>query len=279
MATKTALVLEGGGMRGMFTAGVLDVLAEHGKTDFSHVYGVSAGVINGANFLAGQPGRFCRDVLAYRDDPNFMGPWSYATTGNVSSREFLYEKVNKSYDPYDYATFNRNETPFTVVATDLTFGTPVYLDVESLPEHMDAIVASSSLPCLSETVEYQGNRLLDGGTSDSVPVERALADGAERLVVVLTRHWGYQKRHGYSLMPMAKRLYADYPYYLQALDTRAERYNAQRETIGRLQTEGVAEVVAPTKPVEMSVLGSDGHGLLELYVDGRRMGASLLDRL
>lgn len=279
MATKTALVLEGGGMRGMFTAGVLDVLLEKGCTNFSHVYGVSAGAISGATFLANQPGRFCRDVLAYRDDPDFMGPWSYVKTGNVSGRNFLYEKVNKQFDPYDYAAFNRNDTPFTVVATDLTFGTPVYLDVESLPDQMDAIVASSSLPCLSEVVEYQGNHLLDGGTSDSVPVERALADGADRLVVVLTRHWGYVKKHGYSLMPMAKRLYAEYPYYLQALDTRAERYNAQRETIGKLEAEGIAEVVAPTKPVEMSVMGTDGHALLDLYVDGRRMGMSLLERL
>lgn len=124
---KVALVLEGGGLRGMFTAGVLDVFLEQGLVGFSHIYGVSAGAINGANFKAGQIGRFCRDTLAFRDNPEFMSLASLALTGNITGREFLFTKVNASLDPFDYAHFNANPVPFTAVASDLTFGTAAYL--------------------------------------------------------------------------------------------------------------------------------------------------------
>ena len=276
---RVALVLEGGGMRGMFTAGVLDVFLEQGFRDFSHIYGVSAGAINGANFKAGQVGRFCRDTLAARDNPAFMSLRSLALTGNVTGREFLYDTVNTRMDPFDCAAFNADPVPFTVVASDLTFGTAAYLDVADLPSQMDAIVASSSLPSLSEVVTYDGRRLLDGGTCDSVPVERALADGADELVVVLTQHRGYRKSEAYSLMGVARRLYGDYPYYLEALETRGARYNAQLDHVFELEAEGVAHVMAPSAPVELALMEEDGTKLLELYVDGRRMGTALLQQL
>lgn len=276
---KAALVLEGGGLRGMFTAGVLDVFLEQGFVDFSHIYGVSAGAINGANFKAGQIGRFCRDTLAFRDNPEFMSLASLALTGNITGREFLFTKVNASLDPFDYAHFNANPVPFTAVASDLTFGTAAYLEVRQLPEQMDVIVASSSLPCLSEIVAWEGRRLLDGGTCDSVPVERALAEGAQRLIVVLTQHRGYRKSSAYSLMQVARRLYGDYPYYLEALASRGERYNRQLDRVFELEAAGVAHVVAPSAPVELDLLEEDGSKLLELYVDGRRMAMGLLQEL
>lgn len=276
---KTALVLEGGGMRGMFTAGVLDVFLEQGFHDFSHIYGVSAGAINGANFKAAQVGRLCRDTLAFRDNPQFMSLRSLALTGNVTGREFLYGKVNRVLDPFDCAAFNAEGTPFTVVASDLTFGTAAYLAVDDLPSQMDAIVASSSLPTLSEVVPYDGRRLLDGGTCDSIPVERALADGADELVVVLTQDRAYEKPLDYPLMAVARRLYGDYPYYLEALKSRGRRYNEQRARVFELEAEGRARVLAPSSPVELSLMETDGSKLLELYVDGRRMATALLQDL
>ena len=276
---KVALVLEGGGLRGMFTAGVLDVFLEQGFVDFSHIYGVSAGAINGANFKAGQIGRFCRDTLAFRDNPEFMSLASLALTGNITGREFLFHTVNTRLDPFDYAHFNANPVPFTAVASDLTFGTAAYLEVSQLPAQMDIIVASSSLPSLSEIVTWEGRRLLDGGTCDSIPVEKALADGAQQLVVVLTQHWGYRKSSTYSLMHVARRLYGDYPYYLEALASRGERYNQQLDHVFELEAAGVAHVVAPSAPVELDLMEEDGSKLLELYVDGRRMATGLLQEL
>lgn len=276
---RVALVLEGGGLRGMFTAGVLDVLLERGVDDFSHIYGVSAGAINGSNFKAGQIGRLCRETLAFRDNPDFMSLTSLARTGNITGREFIYHDINTVIDPFDHAAFNADATPFTVVATDVTFGTAAYLDVERLPEQIGAIVASSSLPTLSQVVDYDGRRLLDGGTADSIPVERALADGAEHLVVVLTQARDYVKPLDYSLMAVARRRYADHPYFLEALASRGARYNAQRAHVFELEAAGVADVLAPSRPVDLSLLENDGERLLSLYVDGRRMAVALLQRL
>lgn len=275
-SNEVALVLEGGGMRGMFTGGVVDTLLENQLTNFSHVYGVSAGAINGTNFLGHDTGRFCRDVLAFRDNPDFFSFYSLAKTGNVMGREFIFKDVNNDIDPFSYEVFNKNPTPYTVVASDVTFGTPVYLDVKQLPRDMDAIVASSSLPTLSEIVEYKGKRLLDGGTTDSIPVEKALADGAKKLVVVLTQDRSYIRPEGYSLMSVAATRYYAYPYFIEALRTRPERYNAQRKFIFELEAAGKALVIAPSKPVNLSLIGQDGSDLLRLYVDGMRQTNAVL---
>lgn len=276
---KVALVLEGGGLRGMFTAGVLDVFLERGFKDFSHIYGVSAGAINGCNFKAGQIGRLCRETLAFRDNPDFMSFWSLARTGNITGREFVYRDVNTLIDPFDCAAFNANPVPFTAVASDVVFGTAAYLDVDDLPAQIGAIIASSSLPTLSEIVDYDGRRLLDGGTCDSIPVEKALEDGAEKLVVVLTQARDYVKSSDYSLMAVAKRRYGAYPYFIEALATRGDRYNAQRRHVFELEAAGTAHVLAPSHPVDLSLLEIDGGKLLSLYVDGRRMATSLLQTL
>lgn len=276
--TGVDLVLEGGGMRGMFTAGVLDVFQEHGVYGFDTVWGVSAGAINAASYLSRQIGRYMRESLALRDDRRFMSLWSLATTGNLAGADFMYHQVQDDIDPYDYAAFAARRSRYMVVATDVVFGTPSYLEVKSLPEDIDKVRASASLPVISRIVEVGQERLLDGGTADSVPVERALEEGAERAVVVLTQDRGYEKPSGYELQTLADRRYADFPYYLEALRTRAERYNAQRQRIWELEREGKAVVVAPSAPVTVgSTSGSDGEGLLRLYLDGRRQATEALE--
>lgn len=276
---KVALVLEGGGMRGMFTAGVLDVLLEHGIVNFSHVYGVSAGAINGANYMAGAAGRFCRDVLAFRDRPEFFSLFSYVKTGNVMGKEFLFEDVSNDIDPFPYKNFNNNPVPFTVVATDVTFGTPVYLDVKSLPRDFDAIIASASLPLLSEVCTIEGKRLLDGGTADSIPVERALMDGAEKLVVVSTQDRNYVRPPQDPVTHLIQERYHSYPYYLETLRKRPEHYNAQRQYVFELEAAGKAVVLAPAKPVELATLEQDGENLLRLYIDGARQARAALEQM
>ena len=276
--TGVDLVLEGGGMRGMFTAGVLDVLQEHGVYGFDTVWGVSAGAINAASYLSRQIGRYMRESLAFRDDRRFMSLWSLATTGNIAGADFMYHAIQDDIDPFDYETFAKRRSRYMVVATDVVFGTPDYLEVRSLPEDIDKVRASASLPVLSRIVEVGESRLLDGGTADSVPVERALAEGADKALVVLTQDRGYVKRGPYELQPLADRRYSDFPYYLEALRTRAERYNEQREHIWGLEREGKAVVIAPSEPVRVgSTSGADGEGLLRLYLDGRRQAAAALE--
>ena len=276
--TGVDLVLEGGGMRGIFTAGVLDVLQEHGVFGFDTVWGVSAGAINAASYLSRQVGRYMRETLAFRDDRRFMSLWSLATTGDIAGADFLYHKVQDDIDPFDYAAFASRRSRYMVVATDVVFGTPAYLEVSELPRDVERVRASASLPAISRVVEVGQSRLLDGGTADSVPVERALSEGADTALVVLTQDRTYQKHGAYELQALADRRYADFPYYLEALRSRAARYNAQRDRIWELERAGRVVVVAPSAPVHVgSTSGGDGEALLRLYLDGRAQGEAALD--
>lgn len=278
--TGVDLVLEGGGMRGLFTAGVLDVLQEQGVYGFDTVWGVSAGAINATSYLSRQQGRYMRESLAFRDDPRFMSLKSFAKTGDIAGADFLYHQIQDEIDPFDYETFAQRRSRFVAVASSLAFGTPAYLEVRSLPEEVDKVRASASLPVVSRIVELEEGRFLDGGTTDSVPVERALEEGADTAVVVLTQDRGFEKKPAPELQALADRRYASYPYYLEAMRSRPQRYNAQRERIWELEREGKIVVVAPSSPVTVgSTSGSDGEGLLRLYLDGRRQAAGALDAI
>ena len=286
-----ALVLEGGGFRGMFTAGVLDVLQEAGVYGFSSIWGVSAGAVNASNFRSRQIGRTMRDILAFRDDRRFMSLWSFATTGDVAGADFMYDEVQYRLDPCDKAAFNASETPFYAVVSDVTFGVADYLPVRRYPEDLVRVRASASLPTVSRLVEIDGHRYLDGGTTDSIPYGPALGLPGEREVaghvpagralVVLTLDRTLRKRLAGSGEQLALRShrYDAYPYYLEALRTRAERYNAQRDRLWELEREGTCLVVAPEEPVCVGSSTRDGESLLTLYVAGRRQARERLDEI
>ncbi len=275
-----ALVLEGGGFRGMFTAGVLDVLMEHDIYDFSSVWGVSAGAINAANFKSRQIGRTMRDMLAFRDDWRFMSLRSFAATGDMAGGDFMYHEVQDKLDPCDVDTFNAGELPMYAVVSDVVFGTPAYLRVETLPDDVEVVRASASLPAVSKMVEIDGHRYLDGGTCDSMPYATAMGlDGArapegyvpaERALVVLTLDRAFEKDPSGEALAIRSRRYDSYPYYLEALRTRAERYNASRKRLWDLESEGRCLVMAPEKPVAVKTNERDGGALLDLYLQGRR---------
>lgn len=276
MSQDTALVLEGGGFRSMFTSGVLDVFMERGLYGFGSVWGVSAGALVGASFVSRQIGRSCRINLAYRDDRRYMSAYQLATTGNIMSTTFLYQDVQNELDPFDYVTFNSSATTLYAVASDVVFGQPAYLKVDSLPEKTDYLRVSASLPMVSQIVEVQGRRYLDGGTCDSVPVEQALRqEGTTRAVVVLTQDRAYAKKP-VSTPGALRTLYGDYPYYLEALLTRPERYNAQRQRIWELERQGSIVVIAPERPVEVGNMEHDGAKLLDLYQQGRDVASKVL---
>ena len=281
-----ALVLEGGGFRGMFTAGVLDVLQERDLTGFSSIWGVSAGAINGSNFRSRQIGRTMRDILAFRDDRRFMSLWSFATTGDIAGADFMYGEVQDRLDPCDVDTFNSSETPFYAVVSDVTFGVPDYLPVRRFPEDPVKVRASASLPTVSRIVEIDGHRYLDGGTTDSIPYETAMGipgarevEGhvpAERALVVLTRDRAYERGAGSEAIALKSHRYDRYPYYLEALQTRGERYNAQRARLWELERAGRCLVIAPEEPVTVGSSTRDGESLLSLYIAGRRQAEARL---
>ena len=287
--TQNALVLEGGGYRGVFTAGVLDVLMEHGLTNFASVWGTSAGALNASSFKSRQIGRTIRIMLSFRDDRRLMSFFSLATTGNITGGDFLYHTVQDEIDPCDIATFNNNPMRMYVCASDVVFGIPHYFEVKSLPDDVDMIRASSSLPLVSTAVEIGEHRYLDGGTTDSVPVEMALGmksapetedyEPAGRAVVVLTQHREYEKGKQLERMAVLSRRYKEFPLYMDALNTRAERYMQQRERIWDLEREGRILVLAPETPVTVATNEHAGEPLLTLYLLGRRQVERRIDEI
>lgn len=277
-AGKVAMVLEGGSFRCQFTAGVLDVFMENG-VEVSACYGVSAGALSGLNYKSRQIGRANRVNLAFCNDSRYMGAKSFATSGSVVGYDFLLNDIQDRLDPFDNDAFEKTPMSLYAVATDVVFGTPAYLPVENAVLDVDALRATTSLPLMTQPVEMGDAIYLDGGVADSVPVEHALEDaGFDRAIVVLTQDRTY-KKGPYEFLAAAHARYAAYPYLLEALENRHERYNEQREHIWEYERQGRALVIAPPQPVEVGHIEHDPAKLLALYIQGRQEGKRRLDEV
>ncbi len=292
--SDNAMVLEGGGFRGMFTAGVLDVLMEHGVWDFSSAWGVSAGAIAATSYKSRQIGRSMRIMLAFRDDRRFMSLWSFARTGDIAGSDFMYDEVQNRLDPVDLPTFHSNPLRMYAVATDVVYGAPAYLPCVTFPDDVKKVQASASLPPVSRMVEVDGHHYLDGGTSDSIPFEVALGlDGAPQVeghapaskaLVVLTKDRSYQKALSpltYEYIALRSHRYDGFPLYEGLLQSRPDRYNTQRQRLFDLeeQPDSPVLVFAPEKPVEVGVSERSGAKLLDLYLQGRSQAERRLDEV
>ncbi len=183
---EAALILEGGGMRGFFTAGVLDCFMDNDMW-FRNLYGVSAGACHGCSYASHQRGRAFEINTKYRDDKRYASFYSLITTGDYFGRDFQLRVIPKELNLYDYETFKKSGINFYAVATNCETGMAEYLKVEDMDEDIDKIWASSTLPLLSQMVEIDGKKYLDRGMSDSIPASRAIKDGNKKVVVVLTR--------------------------------------------------------------------------------------------
>lgn len=277
-AGKVALVLEGGSFRGQFTAGVLDVMMEHG-VEVAACYGTSAGALNGLNYKSRQIGRVNRVNLAFCNDSRYIGAQSLISTGSMVGYDFMLNDVQDRLDPFDNDAYLANPMEMWACATDIVFGTAAYLPVRNATLDVDYLRATTSLPLVTKPVEIDGHLYLDGGTADSVPVEHVLEDaGFDRAIVVLTQDRSYVKQPS-SQMALARRMYAGYPYLLDAMENRHERYNEQREHIWEYERSGCALVLAPPKPVEVGHVEHDPVKLLELYLQGRQEATRRLDEI
>ena len=275
---KTAVIFEGGSMRCQFTAGVIDVLLEHG-IEFPACFGVSAGAMSALSYKSRQIGRVNRINLAFCNDSRYMGVKAIASSGGLVGYDFMFNDVQDRIDPFDNEAYLDNPMRLFAVATDILFGTAEYLEVKNAILDIDMIRATTSLPLLTPPVEIDGRRYLDGGVADSVPVEHVLKDeGYGRAVVVLTQDRGY-KKGAYEFMAAARARYAEYPYLIEAIETRHERYNEQRERIWEYERTGRALVLAPPEPVEIGHVEHDPEKLLALYIQGRQEAERNLDAL
>lgn len=275
---RSALVMEGGGMRGMFTCGVIDVFMENG-IDFDMAVGVSAGVTFGCNIKSRQIRRPLNYTLAYRRDKRYSSLSSFLKTGDYFNVEFCYHEIPDKLDPFDHETFASNPMEFYVTATDCLTGKAVYhrcSDGKTLDTEW--IRASASLPVLARPVEIDGGKYLDGGVSDSVPFEFAKSLGFDKRVLVLTKQKGYRKQKS-KFLPFIKIACKKYPAIVEDMKVRHEVYNKQMEEIDLLEERGEIFVIRPPKPLDMKVTEKDTDKLKAAYEVGRETALSLLPAL
>ena len=239
---KSGLVLEGGAMRGMYTAGVLDVLLEK-SVSFDAIMGVSAGALFGPNFLSKQPGRVIRYNKRFIRDKRYKGWGCLLREGNLFSTGFAYGEVPRKLDVFDDETFKSSGVPFYAVVTALETGEPEYMEIKSVFEDMDKLRASGSMPFVSRPVEIGGKLYLDGGVSDSVPYEAMKKLGYDRLAVILTRDMDYRKKPMPAL-PI-KLCFRHYPQFRDRLLKRHETYNSSVARLRELEERGEIFVIRP----------------------------------
>ena len=266
---KTGLVLEGGGMRGLYTVGVLDWFMDQQFLP-DYVIGVSAGADNAISYISGQKGRGYRVTMDYLGDKRYISLSNFIRTKSVFGMDFVFDEVPKSLDPFDYPAFLNAPCEFVAGVTDVRTGKPVYFSKQpTIDEEGMVLRASSSIPLFSPIVEYKGGLYLDGGTADPIPVRKAMADGCQRLVVVLTRDRLYEKKaEGFRRLYMRK--FKDYPAMIELLDTRHELYNETRRLLFELEKDGKAVVIAPEKPLEIGRFEKKKEPLDQVHQQGYR---------
>lgn len=275
---KRGLVLEGGAMRGLFTAGVIDVMMERGVS-FDGLVGVSAGSSFGCNFKSHQPGRVLRYNLRYGKDPRYMGLRCLLRTGDLVGAEFAYHTLPLELDLFDSATFESDPTEFYMVCTDVADGSPVYHRMDSVNhDELEWLRASASMPVVTRPVKVDdGRMLLDGGISDSIPLKFFQSIGYDRNVVVLTQPLGYKKKPVKAWL--FRRLLRRYPALAEAMVRRHEMYNAQLDYVSAEAEAGRAFVIAPDRPLPIGRIEMNPDKMRLVYGMGREACEKAFERM
>ena len=275
---KKGLVLEGGAMRGLWTAGVIDVMMEHGVQP-DGLIGVSAGSAFGCNYKSRQIGRAIRYNTRFAKDPRYSGWKSLVTSGDYYNANFGYHVVPFEYDKFDIETFEKNPLEFTVVCTDVATGLPVYHVMDHVDyDELEWLRASASMPLASKVVEVDGWKLLDGGVGDSIPLEYFEKQGYKRNVVILTQPLGYRKTH-LNLMPLMRLALRKYPHFLKALDERHLMYNCQLDYVAEAERLGRCLVIRPDENIPIGHLSHDAQQMRHVYELGRAVGERYIDKI
>ncbi len=260
------LVCEGGGIRGIYTAGILDYFIEQGLY-FGFVSGVSAGAIVGASYVSKQKKRALKTQLKYINDKRYMSLRNLLKTGNIFDSEFAYYKMSKELIPFDYETFKKTNIDFHVGLFNCNTGETDFFNkssFDSFDKVITVILASSSLPFLSKEVEIDGNLYLDGGIDSPIPLDISLKNGNKKNVVILTQYKGYQKQP-MKFKPFISKYYLKYPYVAEGLFKRHKLYNKIIERIEEMERNGEVYILRPSERMEVGRLERDTSKILELY--------------
>lgn len=267
---KTGLVLEGGGMRGVFTSGVLDAFMKH-DLYFRYIVAVSAGACNGMSYVSRQPRRARISNIDYLARYKYIGIRHLVTQGCIFDRELLYDKFPNQLLPFDFDEYFKHAKGFEMVTTNCLTGKAMYLsETSDRQRSLDIVRASSSLPYVSKIVTVDGIPMLDGGIIDSIPINRAIETGHEHNVVILTRNKGWRDTGKDRKVPAF--IYKNYPRLRVALSHRHVVYNQQIDLIDRLEAEGKITCIRPMRPMEVGRIENDVEKLERLYEEGFVIG-------
>ena len=275
---KKGLVLEGGAMRGLFTAGIIDVMMEHG-VEPDGLIGVSAGAAFGCNYKSRQPGRALRYNKRFAKDKRYCSWQSWWKTGDLYNAEFGYHVIPTQYDIFDDKAFDENPMTFYAVCTDVETGKAIYKQLtEATPLTYDWIRASASMPLASKVVELEGMKVLDGGVADSIPLEYFESIGYKKNVVILTQPDGYVKEHN-KLMLLMRIALRHYPKMIEAMDKRHLMYNKQLVYVYEAETAGRALVIRPQEKLPIGHISHDPEEMQRVYDIGRQTGEAYIKKI
>lgn len=273
---KIGLVLEGGAMRGMFTAGVLDVFLKE-NIHIDGIVSVSAGALFGVNYPSKQAGRVLRYNLKYLNDKRYLGFTSLFTTGNIVNKDFAFYKVPFELDPFDNHAFKQSQIDFFVTLTNVETGQAEYVKITDPFAQMETLRATSAMPFVSRFVEIEGKKYLDGGIADSIPLKFCQHLGYEKIIVILTRTLDYRKKP--SAKWLSKWVYRGYPHLVEKLTHRYQAYNQQIEEIRHLEQQGKIFVLRPPQDLHIKRIEKDPHKIQAMYQLGKREAKNQIQNL
>lgn len=274
---EAGLVVEGGGMRGVYTAGVLDYFMEK-NLYFDDCYGVSAGACHISSYVSKQIGRSIKVTLDYINDKRYCSVNSLIKTGDMFGVEMLYDLIPNKLELYDYDTFNKFKGNFYSVVTNCKTGKAEYIKIKDMKKDIIAVRASSSLPLLSRIVEINGKEYLDGGITDSIPIKKSIKDGHKKNVVILTRDKTYRKSKP-KFLSFFKLKYKKYPNLVKAIENRYKMYNETLDFIEEEKAKNKVFIIQPKLPVKISRIEKDKDKLKELYNQGYEDAKELYEDL
>ena len=274
---KIGLVLEGGGMRGLFSAGVLDALLELKELSVNGIVGVSSGALFGVNYVSKQKERAVRYNKKYADDKRYMGLHSWITTGNAVNKDFAFYELPYKLDVFDNETFKKAQTDFYVVMTNVESGKPEYVLIEDAFAQMEYLRATSALPFASKIIEINGKKYLDGGISDSIPIDFCESLGYDKIIAVLTRPEGTYKED--KLGFLYKLVYRKYPNLVNSLLNMATDYEKVLAKIKDLENKGEIFVVRPPEVLKIGRLEKNRDKIQKVYDTGLNTGLKELDNI
>lgn len=274
---EAGLVVEGGGMRGVYTAGVLDYFMEK-NLYFDDCYGVSAGACHISSYVSKQIGRSIKVTLDYINDKRYCSVNSLIKTGDMFGVEMLYDLIPNKLELYDYDTFNKFKGNFYSVVTNCKTGKAEYIKIKDMKKDIIAVRASSSLPLLSRIVEINGEKYLDGGITDSIPIKKSIKDGHKKNVVILTRDKTYRKSKP-KFLSFLKFKYKKYPNLVKAIENRYKMYNETLDFLEEEKAKNKVFIIQPKLPVKISRIEKDKDKLKALYDQGYEDAKELYEDL